>query len=331
MREQTLKHLLLLTGKSLSENDDNVEIVHRIEEVCRTLSITREKRSPFNLKWKEDDVEREMSIDDGQFSFHVRGDVPDRNPNNEDMRSKNWNAACAVWSKILGVGIQSNSSTLAPQFILEATRPRVLNTIRITFGLIALIVAFSFDTETAMTLLGVLACNEGLKIGDKAIRREAGLTLFGITLIAATAISAGSTPAFLGMVLLELVTAFLVFTYREVFVLLLAAILTLWIGVASSDLAISWAPSRVVGFLSFFILAVLTLPLGKSGNLRRISVPISLALCFLCANLSPVALWATAIFMAINLNPLEIRRPKLFVKRDDLTVTPVAIRQSRGL
>jgi hypothetical protein len=331
MREQTLRHLILLTGKSLSENDENGEFSLRIEKVCRTLTISREKRSPYLLKWQENDLEREISIDDDQFSFHVRGDVPNRNPNNEDMRSKNWNAACLVWSRILGVSIQSAPAKLAPQFLLEASRPKVIKTIRLAFGLIACVTAFLFDQETGIAILGILACNETLKFGDSAVHRTTGLVLFGVTTVVATAVSTSGALSFLGIVLLELITAFFVFTYREVLILLLATIPTLLISVFSSEMTLSWGASRLLGFLVLVSLSVLTLPFGRSGNLRRISVPFGLALCFLCGNLNSGALWASMLFVLMCLNPIEIRRPKLFIKNENSTVTRVSIRQSRGL
>jgi hypothetical protein len=331
MREQTLRHLLLLSGKSLAENSVNDELVIRIEEVCRTLIVSREKRSPYILNWVEATVEKQISLDDGLFAFHVRGDVPNRNSSDEDLRSKNWNAACEAWEKILGVSIHSTPAKLAPQFLAEASKPRVIHAIRLTFGIIALAIAFSVDQKTGISLLGLLACNESLRYGDRAIHRTTGLVLLGIAMVTATTLTPSAAPAFLGLGLLELITALLVFTYREVLILLLGMIPTLLISVLSAQVSLVGGPSRILGFILVLTWATLALPLGKSGNLRRISIPFSLALCFLCGSLSPMSLWASLLFLFVCLSPIEVRRPKLFIKTENAAVTPVTIRQSRGL
>lgn len=331
MRELTLRHLLLLVGKAIAENEIDSEESLRITNIGQTLFITREKRSPYVINWEIDGSKKSLVVEDTRFRFHVRGDVPNRNPQNEDMRSTNWVEACSVWSKILGKEVSTDSSQLAPQFFSEISQERFTRAFQIVCFVLSVVIALPVDQELGIALIGIFSINECLKFGDSFVRRRFSFLLATSIAVVITAWIPTTAPAFIALLALEMITAMLVFSYIETSIITAGLLTSLLIALASGEMALRWQPSAVAGFSLFSILAAATLPYGKSGNLRRISVMFSLSVLFLCANLDLGALWGVALLGALGIFPIKWRKTKVILRNDQDPATPVSIRQSRGL
>lgn len=331
MRELTLRHLLLLVGKAIAENEIDSEESLRINSISKTLHISREKRSPYVINWEINGSKKSLLVEDSRFKFHVRGDVPNRNPQNEDMRSSNWAEACAVWSTILDKEVRTDSNQLAPQFFAELSQARRIRVLQLVFSLIAVATAVLWDQKTGFVLFGVLAINECLKLGDVYTRRRISLLMTASLSVVLVACVPNVAPALIALLILEMITAILVLTYKETSIIAIGLLACLLLTFINEETSLRGQPVAVAGFLSFSFLAVATLPLGKSGNLRRISVMFSIAMLFLCLEIDIQALWVAALFGVFGVFPIGSRKSKVTVMRDLSPVTPVSIRQSRGL
>lgn len=331
MRELTLRHLLLLVGKAIAENEIDSEESLRITTISQTLFITREKRSPYVINWEINGSQRSLEVEDSRFRFHVRGDVPNRNPQNEDVRSTNWAEACSVWSKILGKEVRTDPSQLAPQFFSEISQERFTRAFQIVCFVLSVAIAFLFDQDLGIALIGIFSINECLKLGDSFVRRRFSFLLATSMAVAITTWIPTISPAFIALLALEMITAVLVFSYKETSIISLGLLTSLVVAIVSGELSLRWEPSAVVGFSLFSFLAAASLPYGKSGNLRRISVMFSLSVLFLCANLDLGALWGVALLGALGIFPIKSRKTKVILRNDQDSATPVSIRQSRGL
>ena len=135
----------------------------------------------------------------------------------------------------------------------------------------------------------------------------------------------------IALLVLEMITAILVFTYKETFIIALGLLVCLLLALTSAEISFRGLPLAVAGFVIFSILAVASLPLGKSGNLRRISVMFSIAMLFICHGIDMEALWGAALFGVFGVFPIGPRKSKALVMSDVSSATPVSIRQSRGL
>lgn len=331
MREKTLRHLLLLVGKALSENEINSDEASIINEIAKTLSVSREKRSPYVVTWTSDSQEKSLIVEDSRFSFHVRGDVPNRNPNNDDIRSTNWTAACSIWSEILGRKVKTDSGQLAPQFYSELRQPKTLFAVHILFVGAVVISAFTWSQKTGIALSSMLAINESLKFGDTPSRTRTSFLLVVILAVSTAVIIPSAAPAFITLLILELVTAFFVFTSKEVIILGIGLCTSSIIYLASSQKFFNDDVSAKLGFVIFTLLALVSLPFGMSGNLRRISITFSVGVLFLCGNLNVNAMWTSSLFLIFSIFPIYIRRTKVSLQPEEPAAIQVSIRHSRGL
>ena len=331
MKELTLRHLLLLVGKALSENEIDSDKAAFINEIGKTLSVSREKRSPYVLTWMSGSQERSLTVEDSTFAFHVRGDVPNRNPNQVDIRSKNWNAACLIWSDILGRKVVTDSGQLAPRFFSEIKQPKFMFRLQIILVVLIVTLAFPWSQKTGIALSGVLAINESLRVGDSPSRRGTSLLLMTFLTIITVAIIPNAAPAFIVLLVLEIVTAVFVFTSKEVAILSVGLCTSSIIYLSSSEKFFNDDASALFGFTFFTVFAVAALPFGRSGNLRRISVTFSIGVLYLCGSLNVNVLWACSLFLLLSVFPMNIRRRKIFLQPEEPGTTQVSIRQSRGL
>lgn len=331
MRELTLRHLLLLVGKAIAENEVDLEESLRINAISKTLHISRDRQSPYVITWEINGSKKSLIVDDVRFSFHVRGDVPNRNSQYEDMRSSNWAEACKVWSTILDKEIRTDSEQLAPQFFAELSQVRVTRIIQIVCSLIAIVVATLLDYETGLALCGVLLINEILKLGDFNSRRLFILLITSSLAVVTVAFVQDSAPALLALLALEMITSILVFTYKETLIIASGLVMCLVLAVSGAEFSLRGQPSSIAGFLLFSILAIASLPLGMSGNLRRISVMFSIAVLFICRGIEIEALWWAALFGVLAVFPIGFRKSRVVIVSDPTPATPVSIRQSRGL
>ena len=331
MRELTLRHLLLLVGKAIAENEIDSEESLRITNISETLLITREKRSPYVISWEINGSKKSLVVEDSRFRFHVRGDVPNRNLQSEDVRSNNWAEACTVWSAMLDKEIRTDRTQLAPQFFAEISQARFTRIFQIGSSLIATAVAVLMDQKTGSVLFGIFSINECLKLGDVFSRRRISLLMSASVAVVIVALIPNAAPALIALLALEMITAILVFTYRETSIISIGLLLSLLLAVISGEISLRGQPVAVVGFLLLFLLSVATLPLGKSGNLRRISVLFSIAILFICSEMDLTALWVSALFGVFGVFPIKPRKPRVSVASDVSPATPVSIRQSRGL
>lgn len=331
MRELTLRHLLLLVGKAIAENEIDTEESLRITSIGETLHISREKRSPYIISWEVNGSQKSLIVEDSRFRFHVRGDVPNRNPQSEDGRTDNWVEACAVWSAILDREVQTEPNQLAPQFLAELTQEKFTRVFQTLCSLIAVVTAVLWDQKTGLVLFGVFSINEFLKLGDVFKRRRISLLMTASLAVAMSALIPISAPAFIVLLTLELITAIFVFTYRETSIISLGLVTSLILAFTNAEIALRGEMFAVIGFLLFSALSIAALPRGKSGNLRRISVMLSIAVLFLCNGVDLEVLWGCALICVIGVFPIKSRRTKtVFLKNLD-SATPVSIRQSRGL
>ena len=331
MRELTLRHLLLLVGKAIAENEIDSEESLRITTISETLFITREKRSPYVISWEIDGSKRSLVVDDSRFKFHVRGDVPNRNFQSEDVRSSNWAEACTVWSTILDKEIRTDRTQLAPQFFAEISQTRVTRILQIVISLIAVAVSLLVDQKTGLVLFGIFSINECLKLGDVVSRRQASLLMSASLAVVIVALIPNVAPALIALLALEMITAILVFTFKETSIIAIGLMASLLLAVTSGEISLRGQSVAVAGFLLLFLLAVATLPLGKSGNLRRISILFSFAVLFICSEMDLNSLWLGALFGVFGVFPINSRKPRVSIASNLNPVTPVSIRQSRGL
>jgi hypothetical protein len=117
MRERTLRHLMLIVGRTLQSLPDNFGIKDNIHEVCETLDVTRERRGPYLVTWTVGGVRKSIELETERFRFHERGDVPERVEKRQhlvDGRTHNWNEARDVWREMLPLSTIVFSSQLAP-------------------------------------------------------------------------------------------------------------------------------------------------------------------------------------------------------------------------
>jgi hypothetical protein len=331
MRELTLRHLLLLVGKAIAENETDSEASLQIVNISATVRVSREKRSPYVISWHDNGSEKSLVVEDSAFRFHVRGDVPNRNPQNEDVRSSNWAEACKVWSTILAKEVRTEPNQLAPQFFAEISREKSLRVVQTVFAVFAVVVALQWHQNTGLALFGVLAINECLKIGDVFTRRRASLLMATSLAVTMSTLTPNAAPAFIALLILEIVTSVLVFTYRETSIIAIGLAASLALTFANAGVTLRGDAFAVVGFLLFSLLSIASLPRGKSGNLRRISVTFSIAVLFVCNGVDLEALWVCALFAAIAVFPIGRRRIRVTALREVNPATPVSIRQSRGL
>lgn len=331
MREQTLKHLILLVGKTIAENELDSEILNRINSVGTTLAVTREKRSPYVITWQSGNLEQSLIIEDSLFKFHVRGDVPNRNLLSEDLRSSNWHAACLVWSQILGTEVKTEPNQLAPQFVEKFSHMNSVRILQYVSTVVAIVSSFLWSQETGFVLLGVSMANECLKIGDTFARRRISHFAVASLAVAASLFIPVASPAFIALLVLELVTAILIFTFRDTLIICAGLFFSLLFAFSSSEVAIDAHMSALVGFSVFSLFAIAALPFGKSGNLRRFSVLFAFGVLFLCDKGSDSALWFSAPFFLLGVFPIWFNRSKKTLNPERASVTPVVIRQFRGL
>lgn len=331
MRELTLRHLLLLVGKAIAENEIDSRESLRITTISETLFITREKRSPYVISWEINGFKKSLVVEDSRFKFHVRGDVPNRNLQSQDMRSSNWAEACAVWSTILDKEIRTDRTQLAPQFFAEISQARVTRIFQFVISLIAVAVSLLADQKTGTVLLGIFSINECLKLGDVVSRRQTSLLMSASLAVLIVALIPNAAPALIALMALEMITAILVFTYKETSIIAIGLMASMLLSVANGEISLRGQPVAVAGFLLLFLLAVATLPLGKSGNLRRISVLFSFAVLFVCSEMDLNSLWLGALFGVLGVFPINSRKPRVSIASALNSATPVSIRQSRGL
>ncbi len=102
MKSASLRHLLLLSGRAISDQVPDVE--QSIAEIAATLSVSREGRSDFRLLYERGDEKYETAVTAARFDFYRRGDVAALNEKRAaglDLRVQNWRAAHLTWAELL--------------------------------------------------------------------------------------------------------------------------------------------------------------------------------------------------------------------------------------
>ncbi len=122
MKDKTLRHLLLVVGSAIRDASDDAVLNQEIDEVCRTLIVSRERNANYVVNYTRAGEPASLEIEDSTFQFHIRGDVPAlviRRDTNLDLRSQNWDAAVQTWKAMLrgrtlprpaGLGVRSTNT-----------------------------------------------------------------------------------------------------------------------------------------------------------------------------------------------------------------------------
>jgi hypothetical protein len=156
LREKTLRHLLLVVGRSLQRTPGNEKISEVIHEVCETLVVEREKRGPYRLKWGDGTALKSLEVDAARFRFHERGDVVNQIDRRTDLpsgRLHNWTEAINVWRELLEQKDLVTDTSLAPKQIKTTIVSLIKHDkIRVAFVIVCSTIATWLD---AGWLLGI--------------------------------------------------------------------------------------------------------------------------------------------------------------------------------
>ena len=117
LRERTLRHLMLVVGRTLQSLPENSEFKNELHEICDSLEVQREKRGPYELKWTRQGISNSLKVESSRFRFHERGDVPARVEDRKDLndaRTHNWQEAVQVWTEMLPDISMLRTTKLAP-------------------------------------------------------------------------------------------------------------------------------------------------------------------------------------------------------------------------
>jgi hypothetical protein len=105
MKDRTLLHLLLVTGKKIMSQSRDKSQLAEITEVLDTLQVSKDRGQPFRVLYVIHRQQKVAEFPADKFSFHLRGDIASRiekRRDDIDLRASNEKAALQIWSEILG-------------------------------------------------------------------------------------------------------------------------------------------------------------------------------------------------------------------------------------
>jgi hypothetical protein len=135
---------------------ENQNLNEEIHTICDQLTINRERRGPYTVKWQSGGLERELTVDSTRFRFHERGDVENQVNKRQALigaREHNWQEATMVWRELLNVQNLHTTNALAP----HQTKIKLIQILR--QDLLLIIVCFSLillgEGVNQRTIVGV--------------------------------------------------------------------------------------------------------------------------------------------------------------------------------
>jgi hypothetical protein len=324
MKARTLRHLILLSGKSLAVDGVNSSLQADIYDVCETLHVERERQSPYILSYTIRGVEKSLLVDEGRFTFHVRGDVPSRLhlTQDRDIRKENWTSAMSVWEEILQIDELSKSSSIAPihkQRVLNSPPVIVFRLLASALGLFAMYLSDS-TTALAMTCLAGLVALPLVQTKANALRELlfSGLVLFGM-------FQSILTYGLVLFCLIELVVAILTNHKWRILTSLLGVVGTFIVQfneglpTFSSPTLFGW-----VAVLCWIVVALVMFPRGVASDLSRSSAPLAVALLAITHGVTgSTLLWG----LVLGVVPLIANRPAANDAEVTTEYTPVTVRR----
>jgi hypothetical protein len=184
MRERTLRHLMLIVGRTLQSLPENSEIKDEIHEICESLDVSRDRRGPYRVTWNLDGASKSIEIETEKFRFHERGDVPSRvekrNPLS-DGRTHNWNEAGNVWRDLLPDKQISFSTQLAPRRQFSMLKDHFQND---RFAILLSIALILISGITGQALFSWASCALMLALTKpNIVRLTLGTVLVSISLV----------------------------------------------------------------------------------------------------------------------------------------------------
>ena len=105
MKERTLLHLLLATGRQLAITSLSDTQLAQVIEVLDSLTVSKERGQPFRIEYISFGQTNVIVRPADTFNFHLRGDILSRveqRPETLDLRTSNQAAALEIWGEILG-------------------------------------------------------------------------------------------------------------------------------------------------------------------------------------------------------------------------------------
>jgi len=324
MKARTLRHLILLSGKSLAVDVVNSSLQADIYDVCETLQVERERQSPYKLSYTIRGVEKSLVIDEGRFTFHVRGDVPSRLhlTQDRDIRKENWTSAISVWEEILQINDLGKSSSIAPIHKKRAFHSPSVIAFRLLASALGFLAMYLSDSTSvlAMTCLAGLVALPMVQTKESVLRELlfSGLVLFGMFL---------STLTY-GLVLfclIELVVAILTNHKWRIWTSLLGVVGT-FIVQFNEGLPKLSSPSSLGWFaiLCWIVVALVMFPRGVASDLSRSSAPLAVALLAITHGVTvSTLLWG----LVLGVVPLIASKPAANNAEITTEYTPVTVRR----
>lgn len=331
MREKTLKHLLLVFGKYLLEIEFDEETKQEVVQVCESLRITRDKRSPYLISWEMSGIEKAILIDETRLIFHVRGDVPDRNSQHLNVREKNWFTAAEIWSEILGKAVKSASDQMSP-FAFESRKKITPATYgHITLVFVLTILTLWLDTSTGIGISAVILLAIVIRSFSSIHLRTFSTAIFLFVVVAIFVTKPVMIFPLFILLLIETVAMFLTSKWLLGSILGLSSLSSFFYLVIFSGPDFSLTVLNVLSFAALGLTTVILFPRGDAGDLLRVSVPVSIGILFLVEQFSSVAIIVSGLsyllVIAVFQRIVKARR----TSSNPVSGTPVSVRQSRGL
>lgn len=122
MKEDALRHLLLLRGEHISR--ENPTLSEPVRELVSSLTVQSKGRGTFEILFTVAGKPETLVTEPGDFVFYRRGDVPrvgERGHPSHDLRNHNWKSATQIWQRLLGVELPETHVRLA--FESTVSRP----------------------------------------------------------------------------------------------------------------------------------------------------------------------------------------------------------------
>lgn len=323
MKSRTLRHLLLLSGKSIASETTDSVLKSQILEVCESLRIERERRSPYELTYRINGSEKSLTIEDDRFTFHVRGDVPGRLhlTQHRDIRKENWAEAFNVWREFLGTQYLGNENNIAPVHQLIPDHSKTVILLRVMLLLIGCAVSIISDPKTAFAILPLLVYLTTTSIWSKLKYSELILSVVVLALLSQ------QNAARILVVYLTIESAVSFFTSKRLRMFVTGGTGLLVIALRLDVVRHFESPSfgRVLISAALVSIAVASFPRGIAGDLSRTSIPLAIACAVLAVGLPTSAvLGALLVGIAPLINWQSQQNPSTSPSGD---AVPVAVRK----
>jgi hypothetical protein len=331
MREKTLKHLLLVFGKYLLELEIDQETKQEVMQVCESLRVTREKRSPYLVSWEEHGIEKSILIDETRLIFHVRGDVTNRNSPQLDVREKNWFTAAEIWSEILGKAVQATSEKMSPfafgsrQRIKPSTYSHAILVFALTIQTLWLHTSTGIGISAIMILAMAIRCYSSVEL------RNLSVLIFILVICMIFVLKPVMIFPILFLLLIETVAMSLTSKWLLGSILCFSSMTSFLYLLIFAGPALSLTVLNVLSFAVLGLISLTLFPRGDSGDLLRVSVPLSVGALFLVEQFSSVALLVSGLFYLLVVAVFHRFVMGRKTSSNQVTGTPVTVRQSRGL